>query len=139
MVLGELNFVAVIAAAAVSFIFGGIWYSALSKHWMDAAGTPPGTFKDSVGLYFVTFAAQLIMATMLAGVLLHIERGGVPHTLRTGLVTSAFLWFGFVVTTMTVNYAFHGARTKLTLIDGMHWLGVLLIQGAVLSFWGGRA
>lgn len=135
MVLGDLNFVAVIAAAAASFVFGGLWYSALSKQWMDAVGRPPESFKDSIGLYLVTFAAQLIMATMLAGVLVHIERGGVPATLKTGLVTAAFLWFGFVVTTMTVNYAFHGARTKLTLIDGAHWLGVLLIEGAVLASW----
>jgi Protein of unknown function (DUF1761) len=52
------------------------------------------------------------------------------------LVAALVAWFGFVVTTMTVNYAYHGARPKLTLIDGAHWLGVLLIQGAVLGFWG---
>jgi hypothetical protein len=39
---------------------------------------------------------------------------------------------------MVVNYAFHGARHTLTLIDGGHWLGVLLIQGAILGFWGVR-
>lgn len=135
MVLGDLSFVAVIAAAGASFIFGGIWYSALARHWMDAVGRPPESFKDSIGLYLVTFAAQLIMAVMLAGAIVHLERGGVPATLRTGLVTAAFIWFGFVVTSMAVNYAFHGARTKLTLIDGAHWLGVLLIQGAVIGAW----
>ena len=53
-----------------------------------------------------------------------------------GLVAAALgggIWFGFVVTTMTVNYAYHGARPKLTLIDGAHWLGVLLIQGMILG------
>lgn len=135
MFLGEINFIAVIASAAASFVFGGIWYSTLSRHWMDAAGRSPEGFKESVGLYLLTFGAQVIMAVMLAGVLAHLNLGGIPVTLSTGLMAGAFIWFGFVVTTMAVNYAFHGAASKLTLIDGAHWLGVLAIQGAVLSFW----
>ena len=39
---------------------------------------------------------------------------------------------------MKLNYAFHGAKQMLTLIDGGHWLGVLLIQGAVMGWWGLR-
>lgn len=137
MLLGNLNYLIVVAAAAASFVFGGIWYGGLAKHWLDAVGRPPeSTAKDSLGLYLLTFAAQFVMATMLAGILLHLSRGGTPISLRTGLIAAAFLWFGFVVTTMSVNYAFHGARTKLTLIDGAHWLGVLLIQGGVLGYWG---
>ena len=54
------------------------------------------------------------------------------------MISAAFIWLGFVITTMVVNYAFHGARHALTLIDGGHWLGVLLIQGAILGWWGLR-
>jgi hypothetical protein len=35
---------------------------------------------------------------------------------------------------MTVNHAFQGAKRSLTLIDGGHWLGVLVLQGAVLGY-----
>lgn len=132
MLFASLNYLAVIAAAVASFVFGGIWYSALSKHWVDATGHEPAAFKDSLGLYLITFAAQLVMAWTLAAVLVHLAQAGV----RAGLVAALVVWFGFVVTTMTVNYAYHGARPKLTLIDGAHWLGVLLIQGVVLGFWG---
>mgnify|MGYP000996668940 CR=1 FL=1 len=139
MMFASINYLGVAAAAIASFVFGGLWYSALSRHWMDAVGrTPESLSKEGFGLYLITFLAQAVMAWMLAGVLLHLSRGGVPMSLRTGLVTAAFLWFGFVLTTMSVNYAFHGAKTKLTLIDGAHWLGVLLIQGGVLGYWGGR-
>lgn len=41
-----------------------------------------------------------------------------------------------VITTMAVNHAFQGQRGALTLTDGGHWLGVLLIQGAILGWWG---
>jgi hypothetical protein len=29
------------AATIVSFVFGGVWYSAFSKQWMDAVGMQP--------------------------------------------------------------------------------------------------
>jgi len=139
--IGGVNYFAVMLAAVASFVFGGIWYNALSKLWMDAVGMSPDRApkdRGGLGLYVLTFAAQLIMAWMLAGVLLHLERGGFPLTPRNGLLSAAFIWFGFVITTMVVNYAFHGAKQALTLIDGGHWLCVLLIQGLVIGWWGGR-
>jgi hypothetical protein len=138
MGLGSLNYVCIFAAAIAGFVFGGIWYSALSKPWMEAVGMSPERLqkeRSSLGLYVVAFVAQLVMAVMLAGILVHLAHGGLPTTLRTGLISAAFLWLGFVVPTMVVNYAFHGARHTLTLIDGGHWLGVLLIQGAILGWW----
>lgn len=129
MLLASLNYPAVIGAAVASFVFGGIWYSALSKHWVDATGHEPAAFKDSLGLYLITFAAQLVMAWTFAAALVHLGQPGV----RAGVLAALVIWFGFVLPAMAVNYAYHGARPKLTLIDGAHWLGVLLIQGAVLG------
>ena len=141
MGLGGLNYMAVMVAAIASFIFGGIWYNLFSKQWMEALGMTPDKMprdRGGIGLYVLAFVAQLVMAWMLAGVLLHMVAGGLPMTLRTGLISAAFLWFGFVITTMVVNYSFHGARHMLTVLDGGHWLGVLLIQGAILGWWGVR-
>lgn len=136
MIMADLSLLAVLAAAAVSFVFGGLWYGLLAKHWAEAVGREPGSFKDSLALYLLTIAAQAIMAAVLAAALAYLVRAGVEASMVTGMVTGAGIWFGFVVTTMTVNYAYHGAQPKLTLIDGAHWLGVLLIQGAILGLWG---
>ena len=38
------------------------------------------------------------------------RREGCRPTLWNGVVSGAFIWLGFVITTMVVNYAFHGAR-----------------------------
>ena len=54
------------------------------------------------------------MAWMLAGLMGHI--GNI--TVRGGMITGAFVWTGFVITTMGVNHAFGGQRPMLTLIDG---------------------
>jgi hypothetical protein len=139
--LGSLDYAGIFAAAIASFLFGGMWYTLFSRHWMDAVGMSPERMqkdRGSVGLYVLAFVALLVMALMMAGILVHLAQGGLPTTVRTGLVSAAFIWLGFVIPTMVVNYAFHGARQALTLIDGGHWLGVLLIQGAILGWFGVR-
>jgi hypothetical protein len=136
---GNLNYVAVIVAAIASFVFGGIWYSVLSRAWMEAVGMPPERMQQDRGgpaLYVLAFVAQLVMAWMLAGILLHLSLGGLAAGIRTGTISAIFLWLGFVMPTMIVNYAFHGAKRALTVIDGGHWLGVLLIQGIIIGWWG---
>ncbi len=143
MPFGTLSFWPILLAAVVSFAFGALWYGTLSHQWMAAAGIEAGEMerrKASMGpvplAYVVTFIALIIMAWMLAGVLLHLSLGGMAISVRAGMISGFFLWFGFVMTSMAVNHAFQGAKRALTLIDGGHWLGVLLIQGAVLG-WSG--
>lgn len=48
----------------------------------------------------------------------------------------ASVWLGFVATTLAVNHTFQGAKKELTLIDGGHWLGVLLVQGLLIGWMG---
>ncbi|KAB2915276.1 MAG: DUF1761 domain-containing protein [Hyphomicrobiaceae bacterium] len=141
MGFGGVNYWPVLIAAIASFIFGGIWYHVFSRQWMEAVGMSPEALqkdKGGLGLYLLAFGAQLIMAAMLGGVLVHLSLGGLPPTIRNGMISAAFIWVGFVATSMIVNYSFHGAKRALTLIDGGHWLGVLLIQGAILGWWGVR-
>ena len=141
----SLNYLAVTVAAVASFAFGALWYGALSEAWTRARGlsqediSKARTAKGRLPVaYIVAFVAEFIMAWMLAGVLLHLEHGGLAVGVRNGLISAAFLWFGFVATTLAVNHVFQGAKPSLTLIDGGHWLGVLLIQGAILGAWGIR-
>lgn len=136
--MGSLNYVAVLIAATISFVFGGIWYNVFARQWLEAVGrsSSPTQEKGGIGFYLLAFGAQLIMAWMLSGLLLHLARGGMPLGIRNGVIAGLLMWLGFVMTTMVVNYNFHGARQSLTLIDGGHWLGVLVLQGALLGFWG---
>lgn len=127
-------------AAAASFVFGGIWYGLLSKQWMSAAKLDDTKIKGAgggaVAPFIITFIAQTFMAWMLAGLLLHLVKAGLPANLRNGMITALFMWAGFVMTTLIVNHRFQMQNWSLTLIDGGHWLGVLLIQGAILGVWG---
>jgi uncharacterized protein DUF1761 len=137
-----LNYFAVLLAGFASFAFGAAWYGALAKPWLAARGLAPGAPQPVLGpipvAYLIALLAELLMAWMLAGVILHLARGGLAPSPRTGAISAGFLWLGFVATTLSVNHAFQGAKTTLTLIDGGHWLGVLLIQGAMIGAWGVR-
>lgn len=132
-----LNFWAILLAAAASFMFGGVWYGVLSRQWMEAAGLSEADIKGKGGPspvpFVVTFIAQLLMAWMLAGLLLHLERSGVPANLKNGIVSAFFIWLGFIATTLVVNHQFQMQKAALTLIDCGHWLGVMLIQGGILG------
>ncbi|MEA2805916.1 MAG: hypothetical protein QOJ17_57, partial [Rhodospirillaceae bacterium] len=57
-------------------------------------------------------------------------------TLKNGVISALFMWLGFVITTLAVNYSFSQRRPMLTIIDGIHWLGVLVIQGAIIGAMG---
>lgn len=134
-----LNYLAVAVAALASYAFGAAWYMSLSKVWMAALGKTKADLQGPDGKpnpvpFVISFACQLLMAYVLAGVIGHL--GAERLTLWNGVVSGALVWLGFVATTLATNHAFQGSRVTLTLIDGGHWLGVLVIQGAIIGAMG---
>ena len=134
-----LNVWALPLAAVASFMFGGVWYGLLSKQWMAAANLDEKQLKPGGAAsplpFIITFLAQLFTAWMLAGIILHMQKAGLPATLKNGMISALFIWAGFVMTSLVVNHQFQMQKRALTLIDGGHWLGVYLIQGAILGMW----
>jgi len=137
MQFAGMNLLAIVLAAVASFMFGWLWYGILfSDAWLRACGkTREEMHADnpSPTPFIISFVGLIVMACVLAGVLRH---GPGEMTLASGMITGAFVWLGFVATTLAVNNAFRGAKPALTLIDGGHWLGVLLLQGAVIGWLG---
>lgn len=138
MEFAGVNYIAVLIAAIASFLFGGVWYGVFSARWLDAVGKTEQDIKAAGRplpvLFGLTIVAQLVMAWVLAGVIGHLGSGQV--TAWNGLLSGLFVWLGFVLTTLLVNHAYQGAKSALTVIDGGHWLGVLLIQGLIIGYLG---
>jgi hypothetical protein len=130
-----LNYPVLVLAAIAAFAFGSAYYGVLGEAWRAAVG-PVAAARPRSSAYVIAFIAELVMAFMLAGVLVHLRQGGLALGLRTGLISAALLWFGFVATSLLVRDAFQGGRFTLSLIDAGHWLGVMLIEGAILALWG---
>jgi hypothetical protein len=130
-----MNYLAIVIAAVAAWLCGAGWYMALGKPWMAALGTTSDKMAEAkkrpgAWLPFVyAFVAELLMAWILAGLLGHIS----ALTIRGGLISAAFCWAGFVITIMVVNNGFAGRDARLLLIDGGHWLIVLLLMGAIIG------
>jgi hypothetical protein len=131
MVFAGMNYLAILVAAVAAFGFGAIYYMSLSRQWLAAIGKKKEELSPSMTPFVVSIVSLLVMAQVLAGTIAHL--GGSQVTVRTGIITGAFLWLGFVATTTATNYAFGGRKAALTVIDCIHWLGVLVIQGAVIG------
>ena len=133
-----MSILAIAVAAVAAFAFGSIYYMALSTRWLEAVEKtkeqlmPSG--KPKPGPFIVSAVALVVMAWVLAGTLGHLGPGQV--TLKNGIISALFLWVGFVATTVAVNNAFGDRKPVLSVIDGIHWLGVLVIQGAIIGAMG---
>src|SRR5665213_338540 len=138
----SVNFLSIMIAAVAAWIFGGVYYTSLSKPWMTAQGKTLEQCKAEQAAksgaakaapFILVFVSELIMAFVLYGILTHMG----TFTLRAGIISGAFCWLGFVLPTVTANNAFSGRKPMLTVIDSAAWLGALIIIGTVIG-WMGR-
>jgi hypothetical protein len=132
MSFAGVSYPAILIAAILAFAFGATWYGVLSKPWQKAARIVAANGPPLAPLLITSFIAELIMAWVMAGVIGHL--GAV--TLRGGVITGFFLWLGFMATTTAINQRYEGYGWDLSIIDAGHWLGVALIMGAVIGWWG---
>ena len=142
MAFVTVNWLSILVAAVAAWLFGGVYYTSLSKHWLAAQGKTLEQCKveqaGKTGLakaapFILVFIGEIIIAWALYGILAHMN----AFTLRGGVISAVLIWFGFVVTTMTANNAFGGRKPMLTVIDGAAWLGAFVIIGAIVG-WMGR-
>jgi hypothetical protein len=140
MTFAGTNYFAILIAAVVAWLAGAAWYMSLGKIWASALGITPADMEarrkqPGAFLPFIyVFLAELVMAWVLAGLLGHLGAGQV--TLKNGVISGAFCWAGFVITTIVVNNSFAHRDARLLLIDGGYWLVALLLIGAVIGWMG---
>lgn len=133
-----VNWVSILIAAVAAWLFGGVYYTALSKYWLAAQGKTLEQCKAEQAAksgaakaapFVVVFVAEIIMAWATYGILLHMNM----FTLRAGAISGAALWLGYILTTIAGNYAFHNRSPMLIAIDSGGWLGAMVIIGAIVG------
>src|SRR2546423_2997770 len=144
MTFAGINYPAILIAAVIGWLSGAAYYSALGTRWVEAQGKTMEDFHahraaikgtPAAWLPFaLAFAADLVMAWVLAGMVGHLG----TVTIRSAVISALFAWGGFVVTTVVLNYSFGGRRYLLAAIDAGHWLIVLVLSGVVIGWLRGQ-
>lgn len=126
----EINWLAVVAAAASSFILGGLWYSALfAKQWQTAAGVTDEQIKNgNMALIFGGSFVLALIASASFAFFLGSEMDAVTGALYG--FTAGLCW---VAASFGINYLFERKSLTLFLINGgYHTLQFTLI-GLILG------
>src|SRR5471032_2750962 len=128
----HVNWLAVIAAAALSFLIGGIWYSALfAKAWQAAAGLSDADVAG--GNKALIFGGAFVLALVEAAVFAMFLGPNPSPMLGVGAGFAAGLCW--VTASFGINYLFERRSLKLFLINGGYNTLQFTAIGAVLGYW----
>ena len=130
----DINFLAVIVAAILSFVIGSVWYSqkAFGKKWMELTNLNSEDFKKNAkGAMAGTILGGLVLACILA---VFVGYANVDNFFDGALV-GFWAWLGFVVTTSSSSVLFERRPIGLFLMNiGFH-LVEFVLMGALLAIW----
>lgn len=123
-----INPLAVLAAAAATFVIGGLWYSVLfAKPWQRAAGVSDEAIKSGAARIFVGSALlALVMAASLAA---FIGSGGAVFGLLAGLA-AGITW---VAAAFGINYLFERRSVRLWLINSGYNVVTFGVMGVIVG------
>lgn len=129
----QLHYPAVLAAAVLSFVIGGVWYSPIlfGKAWMSAAGISEERARQAkMGQVFAFAAlASLVMAFNLAAFI------GPKASLSFGVFAGFATGFGWVAMALGVIYLFEQRPLKLWAINAGYQVVTFTVMGAVIGVW----
>lgn len=128
----DLNWLAILAATASSFVLGGIWYGPLfKKAWCREAGIDPDTAPPHPGRVFATAIVCALLSATVFSTLLPATATAVDG-FGAGFVVGVF----FVAMSFGINYAFAQRSLRLWMIDGGYHIVQFVLFGVILGAWG---
>ena len=108
----------VLVAAAAAWIFGAVWYMALAKPWVEAAGVKVDANGRPEGGSPLPFILSAIAMILVAGMMRHIIAEAEIDTLIKGLTVGLGIGLFMISPWIMINNAYGMRPFKLTLIDG---------------------
>lgn len=132
MDFSALNWLAVFAAAVLSFVIGGLWYSPLlfGKAWMKEMGYAEEDLQgDMARIFGLSFVCSFVIALNLALFL------GPEATVGWGLAAGALAGIGWVAMALGIIYLFSRHSTRLYLIDAGYNVVTFTLMGGLLGLW----
>ena len=124
----QLNWPAVLLAAASTFVIGGLWYSLIfARPWQREAGLSDEQLKTgSARIFLGSFLLSLVMAASLAA---FIGDGGFAF----GVFAGAAAGLTFVAAAVGVTYLFERRSLRLFAINASFSVLSFTVMGAIIG------
>lgn len=141
--LPAINYLAVLVAAIVIFVLGGLWYSPalFAKRWIALQNKTEEQMRaEAAGanmplMYFAALVCAFLQALVMAAVIGHIGHGNSFGGAAHGALLGAVLWLGFAGSTSYATALFSGKPKQLWLIDSIYNLVSFILAGIILAVW----
>lgn len=130
--LSQLNYLAIVVAAASCFVLGGLWYAPFlfGKTWMKLNNFTEEDLKGGMGKIFGTaFVLELIMAFNLAAFI------GNEADISFGMIAGFAAGFGWVALGLGVTYLFDRKSFTHWAIDAGYHTVSFTMMGAIVGVW----
>ena len=134
-VVTSMNWLAIVVTAVAGYALGAVYYMALGKPWMGAAGLTPEMVaarkNENTLSYGLAALASAVGAVMLAFIIRAADAKSAPEGLLIGLIV------GVAITAVgqIPNYAFQYRGLKLYLIDAGYPMLQMIAGGMILAVW----
>ncbi len=130
-----MEFLNVLVAGIASFMFGAIWYSTLSKPWVEASGVAVDaeTGKPANASNPAPYIIGVISSILVAGMMRHVFETSTVDTLWEAAVSGFGIGAFLATPWLATNYGFAGRPAKLLIIDGGYATIGCTIIGIVLQ------
>lgn len=129
----NLNWLAIIVAAASAFAVGALWYSPLlfAKRWMKESGVTEESARNSnMPLIFGAGFILTLIASFFLAMFIGADAGG-AFGAHAGLMAG----FGWVFTFMGVIYLFERKTLAHFLINSLYCIVALTLMGLIIGLW----
>ena len=134
----EPNLLAVVIAALVGFVVGGLWYSPmlLGNAWMKAAGVTEEQINggNKAKIFGISLIALLIMSYCLE-MFIGPSTASAANAWGMGAFYGFLTGFGWIFFAFVVVGLFELRSWAYMLINGGYWVVTMTLMGAILGGW----
>jgi hypothetical protein len=129
-----MEYLNVLAAAIGAYAFSAVWYIAMSKPWVKAAGIPTDADGRPQGNgspmpFFIAFAVLVVVAGMMR----HVFQMSGLDTFGDGIMGGFGIGAFFITPWVGMNYAFGMRPFSLWWIDSVNAIAGCTIMGVILN------
>jgi hypothetical protein len=129
--LTNINYLAVLTAAASSFLVGGLWYSPalFARPWQADNGLRDSDLTGAGPVFLGAFACAVVQSLVVAMFV------GPGADAATGALAGLLVGLGLVAPALTCTFLFERRPRRLTVIDAGYHVVTFMLIGTIVGAW----